>query len=112
MACLLTQSLGADCEFVVGGLSRLLLINKADITSASYSAITLTTTAKTAYEVTFAPGTGGFTNELTVSNGQKYVTQGIVFNVNSKSQEVLDEASNLALGKFAALCQDRAGDWN
>lgn len=108
-SCLLDSSLGGDCSFVLGGLSRILLMNKENVLTATESAITLT--ADTAFEMSFAPGTGGFTNEMVFSNGQRYVNQGIQFSIASKDADVLAQAEALALGKYVALCEDRSGDW-
>ncbi len=109
--CIISANLGGTCDFILGGLARILLMNKTDITSISASAVTFTSSAKTAYEISFAPDTAGFTSELQVSNGQKYVNQTLVFNVASKSQATLDQTTGLALGNYVALAQDRAGVW-
>lgn len=108
MSCLITQGLALSCEFILGGLSRLAIGNRSELSAATSSAITMSGAA-VMYEIEFSPNTGAFTNELTVSNGQKYVTQGISFQVGNKSTAVLAQAANLALGKFFAVAMDRAG---
>lgn len=109
MACLITQSLTQDCSFILGGLSRLALANKSEFSAATSSSITMSGAA-VFYEIEFAPNTGAFTNELVVSNGQKYINQGISFQVGNKNSTTLTQAPNLALGKFVAVAKDRANN--
>lgn len=110
MSCLLTQALTQDCQFILGGLSELYLANREQVVLSSITTSSITMSAGCVfYKITFTPNTGAFTNELTVSNNQKYVTQGVAFDYNANDGTTATIAPQLALGKFVAIGVNRAG---
>lgn len=116
MACLITAGIAKDCDFLVGGLKDLYIANLEDV--ASYTDTTpddgiintiVMVATKVFFTFEFDNNTASFNNELTVSNGQKYVTQTVTFQAASKEPEVIAELKNLALGTFVAIAVDRTG---
>ena len=116
MPCLITGGLVKDCDFLLGGLKALYLANLSDIDSytdtvaddGEINAIVMVAT-KTFFTFEFEDNTGSFNNELTVSGGQKYVTQTLAFSLASKEKEVIAELKNLALSDLVAIAEDRTG---
>ena len=105
MSCLLTNVLTRQCDFLLSGLYELHLGNRAHLSAYTSSAITMSA-GTVMYKVDFAPDNASFTNELTISNGQRYVSQTINFYVDSKDSNILAAAPELALGTFFAIATD------
>lgn len=116
MACLITGGIVKDCDFLLGGLKTIYLANSEDIDSYTdtvandgiINAIVMVAT-KVFFTYEFDNNGGSFTNELTVSGGQKYVTQTVNFSVANKEAEVIADLKNLSLANMVAICVDRTG---
>ena len=114
MACILSGGLTKDCNYLIGGLSELYLVSKSQFSGASstngvITAITMSG-GSTFKKIEFEKNTGAFTNELTVSNGQKYITQSVSFSLAKKDASVIIAADEIALGEFVAIAKDRNGN--
>lgn len=116
MPCLITGGIVKDCNYLVGGLSALYLANKDDIDSYTDTTpddgiindIVMVAT-KVFFSFEFDDETASFNNELTVSGGQKYITQTVSLTSSVKTPAVIAELKNLSLAKLVAVAVDRNG---
>ena len=113
MSCLINSGLTKDCNFLLGGLKEFYIANITDIedfdvvvaagVDLGKADLPTMLSSKVFYKVEFEKGTANFTNELTVSNGQKYVTQSATLTLAKQEQEVLTVLSNMSLGRFTVI---------
>lgn len=117
MACLLTGGFTkGDCGFLLGGLAKLYIANSADVVSITDST-PLTGVLDTIvmdgaavwYAFQFEKDTASFTQELQVSNGNRYVMQTLVFSLAGQGVEVVKILAELSLGNFIAIAETRTG---
>lgn len=131
MSCLINSGIARTCEFTTGGINRLYVANYDEVESFSASTMSgvidtiVMTSGATFHEIVNLKDTASFTQELVVSEGQKFYTQNLVFNVSSNSeikdgtedgvqsveeaQELQDLIDKLNLGKYIFIAQSRSG---
>lgn len=118
MSCPQTLSgLAKDCAASMGGIVRVLLANKDDVsaitvTTGEITAITMVST-KTFKEYNFRPNTSQMTSNWQVSaeNGVAYVQTDLVMVFNRMETTKRVEISAMALADLAAIVQDCNGKY-
>lgn len=115
MSCLISAGASKDCQYSFGGLDAILLANRADITSYTVSGSGMVTGIVTGsagfYEFEFEKGTGAFTQELQISNGNKYFNQNVSFTLSGLDQSRMELMEQLGLANVVAICKDKRGKY-
>ena len=112
MACLINAGITRDCGFAFGGLQKIYLANKADVSSVdhnvdgSISGITMTTGA-TFYEYEFEPETGQALQELQAGNVSRFVLQTLNLSLAGMTQAKKDILEDMANADLVAIYQDQ-----
>lgn len=112
MSCLLTSNITKDCKYNVSGVKKLYLFNydiantySAD-TEGVITAITLANEGKY-YEMEFEDDSASYSDNLTVSNNNRYRTQTVNFEINGAIKGTVPQVDALSLGKFGAVVVDK-----
>lgn len=116
MSCSQTLAgIARDCASNMGGIKRVLLANRADIsaitiTSNKVTGITMES-GKKFYEYALRPGTSSMTSNWQVNreNGVKYVQTDLVMIFNRMETAKRIEVEAMAAGDLAAIVEDNNG---
>jgi len=130
MSCLIDSGVKRTCEFSAGGLNSLYIANLDEVTDytvgtdGEITAINFSSPGGF-YDYDFLKDSASFTQELVVSEGQKYYTQTVTFNISQRSetsadtpdgeqtdieaQKLVQLMDKLALGKFIVVATSRSG---
>jgi hypothetical protein len=112
--CLINEGVDKDCKYSFGGLSAIYLANTSDIQTYNLDSDGMITgitmvSGKTFYDFKFERGTGSFTNELQVSNGNRYFNQSVSMTLSGLNQAKLNVMERTGLANIVAICKDRRG---
>lgn len=116
MSCLINAGITRDCGFQFGGLQKVYLANKADVTGVTHSStgqitgITMVTGA-TFYEYEFEPETGQALQELTVGTVSRFVNQTLNLSLAGMTQAKKAVLEDMANADMVAIYQDQAGTY-
>jgi hypothetical protein len=111
--CKLLNSIKRDCNYKIGGVKRLFLMNYDLATQYSFDSdgvITTITpsTGEKIYQIDFSDNSASWTDDLTVVNrSQKYRTPTVNFQLSDLNKDILNEGDALSLGTFTAFVVDR-----
>jgi len=112
MACLLTSDVAELCEYTIGGINRIWLANKSEITGyvlnpdSSIESITMAA-AKTFFQFEFSNTTGLATSSLQVNTGQKNWLQTIGMSIPRTEQAIINLIEELGLANIVAIVESR-----
>ena len=113
MACLFSAGITRDCGYNFGGLQKVYIANKSEVTGITSDAVTNQITGitmasgATFYEFEFEPETGQKLEELQAGNVSKYVLQTLnmqLANINQVKSDVLED---LALSDCVVIMQEQ-----
>lgn len=114
MACLINAGITRDCGFSFGGLQKVYLSNKDDVstiahdTTGEITGITMTT-GGTFYEYEFEPQTAQALQELQVGTVSRFVNQTLNMSLAGITQAKKEVLEDMANGDLVAIYQDQAG---
>lgn len=112
MACLLTSDVAELCEYTIGGINRIWLANKSEITGyvlnpdSSVESITMAATKKF-FKFEFSNTTGLATSSLQVNTGQKNWLQTIGMSIPRTEQAIINTIEELGLSNIVAIVESR-----
>jgi hypothetical protein len=111
MACLINAGITRDCGFAFGGLQKIYLANKADVSTVAHDSgtneitgITMTTGA-TFYEYEFEPETGQALQELQAGSISRFVLQTLNLSLAGMTQSKKDVLEDMANADMVAIYQ-------
>jgi hypothetical protein len=114
--CLSERAIDKACgNYTLGGLSQLWYANYSQYSGMTASAdgtvtaMTMSGSSKF-YEISFEDNQASFTNSLELSNGNKYIKQGINFKLGRKDALAIDIADDMNFGKFVFVAKDKLGN--
>ena len=113
MACLINAGITRDCGFAFGGLQKIYLANKADVSAVAHetdgtiSGITMTTGA-TFYEYEFEPETGQALQELQAGSVSRFILQTLNLSLAGMTQAKKEVLEDMANADMVAIYQDQS----
>lgn len=116
MGCLISNGVQRACDFSVGGIKRVILLNDSDVESLGYDTFGSITGATlvsgtTGYEFQAELNSASLTQALEAGQVSRFVTQTLVMGLAALNQQKVNTLNDLALSTLQGVVLANDGNW-